>query len=334
MARGRQTKSAALDKMIRVLQTVNALSPHDVSRDADPICLDEFARLAGMTAKECRRVIDKINYGCGDVIPAAWVELDEQGMVHPHRLNFAFDGLLRLNRPEALALLIALRSSGADGDGHLASLVRGALPDIEGARLDTVLGQSTMPVGALETLAEAIAGSEVVEFDYLDAKNVRTHRAVEPCQIWYDSTLETWSVSAWCRLRQAMRVFRVDRMLSVPAATGQTFTPKDIQAPTAGQGSLGQTVQAVLAVHDPAVLAQDAWPGLEELAEATPAQLAALSEQELAHGAFVAQIPWQAESAWLVQQVVASLGAVEALAPARLREDVRAHARTLLERLG
>lgn len=334
MGKGRQSKSAALDKMIRVLQTVNALSPRDVACDSDPLSLEEFARLAGMSPKECRRVIDKINYDCGDVVPAAWVELDEQGMIHPHRLNFAFDGLLRLSRPEALALLVALRSSGADADGRLASLVRGALPDLDLDRLDTVLGQCTMPAGALETLADAVERGQVLEFDYLDAKGARTHRCVEPMGFWYDAALETWSFSAWCRLRQAARVFRVDRMLSEPTPTGETFVPRPAETPDTRRGSLGSTVQAILAVHDPAAIEQGAWPGLEVFADATDEQLATLTHDELAHGAFIAQIPWQAQSPWLVQEIVASMGDVEAISPAQLREGVCTHTRVLLERLG
>ncbi len=335
MARGRQSKSATLDQMIRVLQTVNALSPLDVARDADPVSIEEFARLAGMSPKECRRIIDKINYDCGDAVPAAWVELDDGGMVWPHRLNFAFDGLLRLSHAEALALMVALRSSGADADGHLASLVRGALPDFNLTRLDTVLGQRTMPVGALETLAEAVAQGQVVEFDYLDAKGARSHRAVEPAQIWYDSTLGSWSVSAWCRLRHAMRVFRVDRMLSAPTPTGETFEPRDATPVPGGsaQTFLADAEQAVLAVHDPTALRQAAWPGLEALSNPTDEQIAALTPDEQARGAFIAQIPWQEGSAWLVQEVVASMGDVEALAPAQLRDEVRAHAQALLDKL-
>ena len=191
-----------------------------------------------------------------------------------------------------------------------------------------------MPAGALETLADAVEGGRVIEFDYLDAKGARTHRCVEPMGFWFDAALETWSFSAWCRLRQAVRVFRVDRMLSEPMPTGETFVPRPAETPDTRCGSLGSTEQAVLAVHDPAAVGQDAWPGLEVFADANDEQLATLTHDELAHGAFIAQIPWQAESPWLVQEIVATMGGIEALAPASLREGVCAHTRMLLERLG
>jgi predicted DNA-binding transcriptional regulator YafY len=333
MPRGRESKSASLNKMIRVLQTVNALAPQDAALDGKPVELARFAQLAGLSEKDCLRAIDKINYGCGDAVPAAWVEVDEQGRVVPHRLSFAFDGLMRLSRPEALALLVALRSSGADAGGHLASLVKGALPELDLARLDTVAGQQAMPVGALETLADAVARRQVVAFEYLDGRGTRTKRLVEPLEVWYDSNIPGWCVSAWCRLRQAVRTFRVDRMLDAPAPTGETFAER--VGAQAEQGRIDQacSMQAVLAVHDPAVARKYTWPGMEELENPSQPQIAALTGPELARGGFIAQIPWVPGSAWLVQSIVASMGAVEALEPAELAHSVAALAEELLERL-
>ena len=223
MARGRESKSTTLEKMIRVLQTVNALAPHNPLEQGEPVSLDRFCELAGLDEKDCRRIIDKINYGCGDALPAAWIEVDDDGNVVPQRLAFAFDGLMRLSRSEAFSLLVALRSSGMDSDGHLARLVRGALPHFDLDRFHTVAGGECGPSGALETIADAVANRLVLTIDYCDAKGERSCRQVEPHSVWYDTSVSAWSFSAWCRTRNGMRTFRLDRLQAAPTATGETF---------------------------------------------------------------------------------------------------------------
>lgn len=332
MARGRESKSTTLEKMIRVLQTVNALAPHNPLEQGEPVSLDRFCELCGLDEKDCRRIIDKINYGCGDALPAAWIEVDDDGNVVPQRLAFAFDGLMRLSRSEAFSLLVALRSSGMDSDGHLARLVRGALPHFDLDRFHTVAGGECGPSGALETIADAVAGRLVLTIDYCDAKGGRSTRQVEPRSVWYDTSVSAWSFSAWCRTRNGMRTFRLDRLQAAPTATGETFETRGEEAREGLDTSQAQL--AVLAIHDSKAIDVKSWPGLEACTLPSAGEAARLTEQELACGGYIAQIPWLAGSVWLAQAVVSSLGAVEVASPAELREEVRELAEALLKKLG
>lgn len=330
----RESKSATLDKMLKVVQAVNALSPGDPVLDGEPVELARFARLVGMDPKECLRIVEKIDYGCGDALPAAWIEYDEQtGCIVPHRLCFASQGLMRLSHSEAFALLVTLRSSGADADGTLAATVRGALPELDLARFDTVAAGADMPQGSLERVADAVARREVLSIEYRDARGACSTRTVEPLEVWYDSAAGAWSFSAWCRTRDEVRTFRLDRLRAVPQPTGEVF-PERQTALGGAAVDMARGVTAVLAVHDPKAVARTSWPELEELQDPTDDQLAHLRPPELAQGGYIAQIPWIPGSFWLVQAIVSTLGGVEAVSPARLREEVRDLAGQLLVRLG
>ena len=64
-----------------------------------------------------------------------------------------------------------------------------------------------------EQIREAILGHRVMEFDYYGQYGEMTHRIVEPIQLLFKDY--TWYVRAFCRNKQAMRLFKVLRMKRV-----------------------------------------------------------------------------------------------------------------------
>ena len=331
----RESKSSTLNKMFRVLQTVNALSPHDTALEGDPVTLEWFSQLVGIPPKECRRIIKKINYGCGDALPRASVDYDEENdTVTPRRLLLAFDGLLKLSRSEAFSLLVALRTSGIDTDGHLARKLTGALPDLELERFSTVGTQSSVPPRALDIVADAVANRTVLSICYIDAGGKVTNREVEPHTVWYDTVEQTWSFSGWCRLRNNVRTFRADRLACPPTPTQETFEVLRDALPASSVDLLSGAREALIAVRDPSSLGSSRiWRGLERSGD-TDLEKRHLSPEELEGGAFMATIPWVDGSPWLASAIVRTLGGVEAIEPAGLRSQVADHARRLLATLG
>ena len=75
----------------------------------------------------------------------------------------------------------------------------------------------------LDIFEVAFSQDRVVTFDYTDAQGQETSRAVEPHGLLLH--LPTWYVVAHDRLRDAARMFRVDRMRSV-ALLDEVFEPK------------------------------------------------------------------------------------------------------------
>lgn len=64
-----------------------------------------------------------------------------------------------------------------------------------------------------EQLREAIVGRRVLQFDYYGQYGEMSSRTVEPVQLLFKEY--TWYLRAWCRDKQAMRLFKVLRMKRV-----------------------------------------------------------------------------------------------------------------------
>ena len=76
-------------------------------------------------------------------------------------------------------------------------------------------GESVPPS---QVIQEAITGGHVLVLDYRDRTGAVTVREVEP--VAFAGTRAQWYLIAWCRLRDAARAFRVDRIVSA-ADTGE-----------------------------------------------------------------------------------------------------------------
>lgn len=64
-----------------------------------------------------------------------------------------------------------------------------------------------------EQIRESILGHRVMEFDYYGQYGEMTRRTVEPVQLLFKDY--TWYLRAYCRMRNAMRMFKVRRMKRV-----------------------------------------------------------------------------------------------------------------------
>lgn len=144
---------------------------------------------------------------------------------------------LALEPGEAEALVMGARLLEAVADQGLRSETRAAV-----LKLEAVLGpeagrrvrdhQSTvlMPrlgsreAGPLSLLLQAVKDRRVVAIRYHGvARGMATEREIEPLGVVRLG--EVWLVPAYCRLREDLRVFRVDRMLKAEAK-GQGFEPR------------------------------------------------------------------------------------------------------------
>ncbi|MCT9931166.1 WYL domain-containing protein [Planotetraspora sp. A-T 1434] len=67
----------------------------------------------------------------------------------------------------------------------------------------------------------ALLGRRVLLIEYVDGKGVVTSRKVEP-SICLGGRGGRWYLVAWCRLREEVRVFRLDRILSA-VVTAERF---------------------------------------------------------------------------------------------------------------
>nr|WP_298997151.1 YafY family protein [uncultured Allomuricauda sp.] len=72
----------------------------------------------------------------------------------------------------------------------------------------------------LMQIQSALTNFQVLNIDYLSLENKSTNRDIEPFALY--STQEKWLLIAYCRLRKAFRVFRIDHIQKV-ANTYQVF---------------------------------------------------------------------------------------------------------------
>lgn len=187
--------------------------------------VDEVCTRFGYTRAELVQDLNLVfvcglpGYGPGDLMDA-YVDDDEVVI----DMADYFSEPLRLTASEGLALLaggMAVMSSGTAPDalgsavGKLQAVV---LP--EPGSIDVEVPAVPALVG---TLKEAAAAGSVVRITYTSIAAERTtERDIEPWTVF--STLGNWYVSAHCRLADAERVFRIDRIRSAET-TSETFQP-------------------------------------------------------------------------------------------------------------
>lgn len=74
-------------------------------------------------------------------------------------------------------------------------------------------------------VARAVSARRVLRFDYRDRHGNPTQREVEP--VGYVGGTAQWYLLGWCRLREALRAFRLDR-IARPVATDEVVVPRQI----------------------------------------------------------------------------------------------------------
>lgn len=127
-------------------------------------------------------------------------------------------------------ILAVLREVDAESTRELASRVR-LFGEVEGA---------SQPLPAVE---RAIIERRVVEIGYTDKHGEVTARTVEPVSVM--GVRDNWYLWGYCRLREAPRVFRLDRIQSATEldelAPDRGLDPADIELPELiNRGILGE----------------------------------------------------------------------------------------------
>lgn len=132
---------------------------------------------------------------------------------------------LNFTPAEVTAIAVALSTSrplpfGAAARSALRKIVSAsALSSRENARelaarihlIQPPVSQEPPWAATLRIVEAALAGGQVVELDYLDRSGVLTGgRLVEPAGLV--GSAQHWYLVGWCRLRQAGRAFRLDRI--------------------------------------------------------------------------------------------------------------------------
>ena len=142
---------------------------------------------------------------------------------------------VNLTPGEAVAMAIALhRMEGTPFRAAAGSALRklvaamqagdaAAAHDLAG-RVHLVGGGTPAPIPRL--ISDAVAARRVLRIRYGDREGAATTREVEP--LGYVGKETYWYLVAWCRLRDALRAFRTDRIAAV-SVTAEVPAPRSLR---------------------------------------------------------------------------------------------------------
>lgn len=146
----------------------------------------------------------------------------EAGVGYTLRKGFDLPPLM-FTETEIEALALGARVVASWGDAGLAKAARDAIERIEAAlppQLKTRMEKTPLyapgfhvPGETMARLAElraAIDARRLVWMDYADRDGAQTQRYIRPLGLFFWGT--TWSLTAWCELRNDFRDFRLDRI--------------------------------------------------------------------------------------------------------------------------
>lgn len=134
---------------------------------------------------------------------------------------------------EAMAMAVALQSMGAAPFRQAAETAMRKLvfamssDDAQAARELAArvhfLRDELAPERVPRLISHALANLRVLRIDYGDRAGARTTRDIEP--LGYVESSGAWYLIAWCRMRDGIRAFRIDRILDV-TVTAETPAPR------------------------------------------------------------------------------------------------------------
>ena len=248
---GHTRAPAATDRLQRLL----ALVPYVVSRNV--VGMAETAAAFGITERD---LVDDLNLlWCVELRtpdPYCPIDLSYEGGEIMVSETEAIDRPLRLGVDEACALLIALRMLAelpSIGDGSALSRTIAKLESAAGSaagpsaqvavHVDDAAGQS-----ASAQVADAISRARRLHIAYyVPGRDEATERDVDPMRLL---VVEGRSyLEGWCRRASAVRVFRLDRILSIKVLDVAAEVPAEAE-PVDVDGGLfrpsPQDVQVVL----------------------------------------------------------------------------------------
>ncbi len=194
-------------------------------------------------------------YGPGDLMVAY---LDEDEVVV--EMADYFSRPVRLTPVEALSLLasgMAIVSSG-QAPPTLVSAVQKLQEALMPDAGDALVVDLTEPA-LVDVLRTAAATGTVVDIEYTAiASGETTRRQIEPWAVF--STLGNWYVSGYCRLAQAERVFRVDRIRQSEPTTERFEIPAEMPPPVVRYSPGPEDVRATIRLESRARWVTEYYP--------------------------------------------------------------------------
>ena len=240
------------DRTVTRISRILALIPYVLDRST--VDVEDVMERFGYTREQLTRDLNTIfvcglpGYGPGDLMEAY---MDEDEVVIDAADFFA--KAPRLTPTEALGLLAAGLTVIGSGEASpelnsaVRKLTKAVMPEAEKTLTVDVLDETKN----LGVLREAAANQNVVHIEYRSvAKEEMTERDIEPWSVF--ATLGRWYVVGHCRLVDAQRTFRIDRIRQLEVLDEIFERPPTVPEPGVGYAPSEGDIECVIDLNPPA----------------------------------------------------------------------------------
>jgi len=163
----------------------------------------------------------------------------------------------------------------------------------------------------------AILQKRVVEFDYYSSYSEKTHRRVEPIQLWFKS--RSWYLKAYDLDKQDLRLFKLTRIRNLEI-TEDSFADRDLLAITPTNSTTSK--------HRPGVTLRLLIKS--EMAYRVLDEFAGVVEEQTEDGNYIVSLCWP-EDNWIYGTILSFGEYIEVLEPEHIREIIRDKAKKIYE---
>ena len=310
----------ASDRLSRLL----AMVPWLLRRQGVPLA--EAARHFGISEAQLVKDLELL-FVCGtpghmpdDLIEADW----ESGQVYLGNAD-PIARPLRLSVDEAVALLAGLRTLAQVPGLHERSALESALTKLSAAAGDAAPAASavsaTLGRGARESMLAAarrgIRRHRRLHLRYLvPSRDEATERDVDPMRLF--NTGDRWYLEGWCHRAEAVRLFRMDRIVGIEVLDVDGTPPRDAVRRDADERLFTPSPDDVVVTVD-----------LEPAARWVAAYYPVEHVSELGEGRL--RVTLRAASAdWVPRLALRMAGELRVVTPATLAREVRSRASAAL----
>ncbi len=301
-------------------------------REHDGIAMAEVAAAFGITVKTLREDLSVL-WMCGmpgltpgDLIDIDMDAVDGEGVIHLSNADY-LTRPLRLAADEALALVLALRTLREIAGPGKREAVDRALKKLEAAAGDLAhADQASVAVTAARDDIQARVNDGLQRRKRLDltydvaTRAETTNRLVDPLRVF---VLEGYGyLEAWCYSAEALRTFRLDRIVAVEVTDTEVANHEDVQLKDLSTGWFE-------ALHDAPLVSLELQPWAAWVAEYYPTE----SMQRHDDGRLTIAVR-VTDPAWLRNLLLRLRGSATVLAPVGAGDSAAEAAQEALDQYG
>lgn len=311
----------ATDRLSRLL----AMVPYLLARQGIPLA--EAAEEFGITERQLVKDLELL-FVCGtpghmpdDLIEAEW----DTGHVYLGNAD-AIARPLRLGVDEALALIVGLRTLAEVPGLHDRDALDRTLAKLEAAAGEAALASGHVSVevdgsgeaGVLETARRALAASRRVHLQYfVPTRDETTERDVDPMRVLMMDG--RWYLEGWCHRAEAVRLFRLDRVVTIDLLDEAAELPPQAVARDLDEGLFVPS-------PDDTVVTLELGPRAHWVADYYPVE----DVQELPDDRLLVRLR-ASDGGWLRRLALQLGGSARVLEPSALADEVTRSAQKALE---